>query len=123
MSAELAMKGDVASLSQLYSIIEAYTIRRAYCGLTTKGYNNFFLAAIRNLREVGWSVGNFAAFLVAQTSDSTRFPNDEEFKTAVTTARIYRQGWEKRTRVILEALEQALRTSKDDVIQIKTLSS
>jgi uncharacterized protein with ParB-like and HNH nuclease domain len=120
MSAELSMKNDPDSLSQFYSILEAYTIRRAYCGLTTKGYNNFFLAAIKGLREMGWSSGNFGKFLIAQTAESARFPSDEEFKTAVVTQKIYRQGWERRTRVILEALEQALRTSKDDVIQIQS---
>lgn len=119
MSAELAMKNAQEDLSEFYKILEAYTIRRAYCGLTTKGYNNFFLTAIKSLREIGWSAHNFGTFLVAQTAESARFPSDEEFKTAVVTEKIYRQGWERRTRVILEALEIALRTTKDDVITIQ----
>ncbi len=120
MSAERAFKGDKDSLSEFYAILQAFTIRRAYCELTTKGYNNFFLAAIKHLREVGWSCENFSNFLIAQTADSTRFPSNSEFKTAVATKRIYRQGWERRTRVILEALELGLRTSKDDVITINS---
>jgi hypothetical protein len=119
MSAELAMKDDPDGLSEFYAILEAYTIRRAYCGLTTKGYNNFFLTAIKSLREIGWSTEKFGRFLIAQTSESAKFPSDEEFKTAVVTEKIYRQGWERRTRVILEALELALRTTKDDVITIQ----
>jgi len=120
MSAELAMKNDPAALLEFYSILEAYTIRRAYCGLTTKGYNNFFLTAIKSLREMGWNCANFARFLNAQTAESAKFPTDEEFKSAVITQKIYRQGWERRARVILEALELALRTSKDDVIKIQS---
>jgi hypothetical protein len=94
MSAELAMKDDPDGRSEFYAILEAYTIRRAYCGLTTKGYNNFFLTAIKSLREIGWSAEKFGQFLIAQTSDSAKFPSDEEFKTAVVTEKIYRQGWE-----------------------------
>ena len=120
MSAELAMKDDPDGLSHFYAILEAYTIRRAYCGLTTKGYNNFFLTAIKSLRESGWSAQKFGQFLTTQTSESARFPSDEEFKTAVVTQKVYRPGWESRTRVILESLEMALRTSKDDVIKIQT---
>jgi len=120
MSAELAMKDEPESLSELYSILEAYTIRRAYCGLTSKGYNNFFLSAIRNLRETAWNAKSFGKFLLGQTAESARFPSDEEFKTAVATQRIYRQGWERRTRVILEAIELWVRTSKDDAIKIQS---
>ena len=119
MSAELAMKGNAEELQTFYSLLEAYTIRRAYCGLTTKGYNNFFLNAVKSLRETGWSADNFGRFLVAQSAESSKFPSDAEFKTAIATQKIYRPGWERRARVILQSLEQSIRTSKDDVIIIQ----
>ena len=119
MSVEIEMKNREMELWELYRTLEAYTIRRAYRGLTAKGYNNLFLSAIKFLRENGWSSRNFSVFLLSQTGDSSRFPSDEEFSNAILTEAIYKPGWERRARVILQALEQTLRTTKDDVITIQ----
>ena len=88
-------------------------------GLLRKGYNNLFLSAIKFLRENGWTAQNFSAFLLGQSADFSRFPTDEEFKNAIVTEAIYKPGWERRARVILQTLEQTLRTTKDDVITIQ----
>jgi len=119
MSVEIEMKNKEDEQRDLYRTLEGYTIRRAYCGLTAKGYNNLFLSAIKFLRENGWSAQNFSIFLLSQTADSSRFPDDDEFKNAILTQPIYKTGWERRARVILQTLEQTLRTSKDDVITIQ----
>jgi uncharacterized protein with ParB-like and HNH nuclease domain len=119
MSVEIEMKIRQDEVRELYRTLESYTIRRAYCALTPKGYNNLFLAAIKFLRENGWSADNFSAFLLSQTGEASRFPTDAEFRNAVITQPIYKPGWERRSRVILQTLEQTLRTSKDDVITIQ----
>ena len=119
MSVEIEMRNKEEEQRELYRALEAYTIRRAYCGLTAKGYNNLFLSAIKFLRENGWTAQNFSAFLLGQSADFSRFPTDEEFKNAIVTEPIYKPGWERRARVILQTLEQTLRTTKDDVITIQ----
>lgn len=119
MSVEIEMKSQQDEARELYRTLEAYTIRRAYCGLGAKAYNNLFLSAIKFLRENGWTAENFGAFLLSQTGDSSRFPTDAEFQTAIVSQPIYKPGWERRARVILQALEQTLRTTKDDVITIQ----
>ncbi len=119
MSAEIEMHSRDEELRELYRTLKSYTVRRAYCGLTAKGYNNLFLAAIKFLREFGWTAQNFSSFLLNQTGDSSRFPSDDDFRNAIVTQPIYKPGWERRTRVLLQAMEQTLRTTKDDVITIQ----
>ncbi len=119
MTAEREMAKQPEDIDALYKLLEAYTIRRAYCGLSTKSYTNIFLNAIKYLAESAWTSENFGKFLTAQTAESAKFPSDAEFKTAVATTPIYRQGWERRSRVMLQALENFIRSPKDDVITIQ----
>ncbi len=119
MSVEKELKGNDGDRQEIYAALESYTVRRAYCGLTNKSYNKSFLAAVQFLRMHGWSSNIFGRFLLMQNGDTTRFPADDEFKSAIMTQPVYKQGWERRVRALLQSLEQALRTTKDDVIAIQ----
>ena len=69
MSAEIALKTDQEDLSRFYALLQAYTLRRAYCALFTKSYTNVFLSEINSLRERGWSRENLGRYLVGQTGE------------------------------------------------------
>ncbi len=61
-------------------LLISFVVRRAVCGLTTKNYNKYFLSVIANLDRGGWSPKNFTRLLLAQQSDISRFPLDDEFE-------------------------------------------
>jgi hypothetical protein len=90
-------------------ILLAFIVRRAVCGLTTKNYNKFFLMVIAHLNEQGWRHANLAAFLLAQRSETGRFPRDEEFEQSWIAMPIYTNLQPMRTRAILEEIEMAKR--------------
>jgi hypothetical protein len=48
--------------------------------LTTKNYNKLFLSVIQHLEKSEWKKANLAAFLLGQTSETGRFPRDDEFE-------------------------------------------
>ena len=57
-------------------------IRRAVCDLGTKNYNRIFLSATRNLRKDGFSPANLKQLLLAQTGESSVWPDDASFREA-----------------------------------------
>lgn len=86
-------------------LLLAYIVRRAVCGLTTKNYNKFFLSAISYLDKHGWSVSVLTTFLLAQKSDTGRFPRDDEFEQKWTTSPLYTAIQPGRVRALLEEIE------------------
>ncbi len=88
----------------------AFIVRRAICGLTTKNYNKFFLSAVANLDKIGWSSEALASFLLAQQSETGRFPRDEEFEQKWIATPVYAALRPAQVRAILEKIEIAKRT-------------
>jgi Protein of unknown function (DUF1524)/Protein of unknown function DUF262 len=95
-----------AALDMLLSFI----VRRGVCELTTKNYNKFFLTVVANLDERGWSAANLAAFLLAQKSETGRFPGDDEFERKWLNSRAYVVLQPARARAVLQEIEIAKRT-------------
>ncbi|GGB09858.1 hypothetical protein GCM10011491_42240 [Brucella endophytica] len=88
----------------------SFIVRRAICGLTTKNYNKFFLSVLRHLEAKGFSAERLSAFLIAQTSESARFPTDREFEAAWLSAPVYgKRLTPLRVRAVLEAIERQKR--------------
>lgn len=71
---------EATDKSQCLETLLSFIVRRGVCGLTNKNYNKFFLSLIANLDENGWSVANLVVYLLAQKSETGRFPRDEEFE-------------------------------------------
>ncbi len=68
----------------VYRALEAYTIRRMLC--TTQGhknFNKFFSEVIRRLKRDGFSTENLIQALKEQASNTTKWPNDYDVKTAL----------------------------------------
>lgn len=88
----------------------AFIVRRGICGLTTKNYNKFFLSAVANLDEKGWSSKALASFHLEQTSETGRFPRDKEFEEKWIATPVYETLQSARVRAILQEIEIAKRT-------------
>lgn len=95
-----------AALEMLLSFI----VRRGVCGQTTKNYNKFILTVIARRDEKGWSAENLAAFLLAQKSETGRFPRDAEFERKWVASPAYAVLGPARARAVLEEIEIAKRT-------------
>ena len=88
-------------LNMLLSLV----VRRAVCHLGGKNYNKLFLSGIRILDREGWTEGALRNFLLSQASQSSRFPNDEEFRRGWVDHPIYNSLGSQRVRFLLENLE------------------
>jgi hypothetical protein len=97
----------------------AFIVRRAVCGLTTKNYNKFFLSAIAHLEREGWQADHLISFLLAQKSDTGRFPRDDEFEQKWLNAPLYAVLQPMRTRAVLKELEIVKRDRFDETDTLK----
>jgi uncharacterized protein with ParB-like and HNH nuclease domain len=95
--------------------IESFLVRRQVCGLTTKNYNKLFIDLISSVRSSTESLPQAVRrFLLSNTGDSERWPDDSEFGQAWRTVPVYRTLSRGRLRMILEALELGVRTKKHE---------
>jgi uncharacterized protein with ParB-like and HNH nuclease domain len=94
---------------EMLADFESLLVRRQVCGLTTKNYNNFFLEILSALRD-DFTPDGLRRYLLSRESDTARWPDDDEFRSAWTNRQLYRYLVRRRLRMILEALEMALRT-------------
>ncbi len=96
--------------------LESYLVRRMVLRLTTKNYNQLFLEALQDLGEAGPEQAGrrFQDFLARQTSDARYWPSDSEFARGVVKNPLYRWLSRSRLRMILEALENELRTDHSE---------
>ncbi|UVF19994.1 DUF262 domain-containing HNH endonuclease family protein [Microvirga terrae] len=101
---------DDGEKSDCLEILISFIVRRAVCGLTTKNYNKFFLMVIAHLDETEWSMGRLITYLLAQKSESGRFPRDEEFEQKWINNPAYTALQPLRARAVLEEIEIAKRT-------------
>lgn len=78
---------SVEERNRILNLLESYLVRRTVCRLTTKNYNNLFIALIKDLKKEGVvCFDNLKAKLLSFDDDSNRFPSDEEFKVAFNSA-------------------------------------
>jgi hypothetical protein len=106
-----------AELPHIFRDLESFLVRRAVCELTPKNYNRFFAEVVKKLKEHGdFSSSAIRRILLEQTSDTSRFPNDAEFHQAWTDIAAYKRLVRKRLRMILEALDSAMRTDKTEKV-------
>jgi hypothetical protein len=92
--------------------LESYLVRRMVCRLTTKDYNRLFLELLSRLHGAApGEVGNMlVAYLSGQQAESRRWPSDEDLRHAMIDLPLYRLLTRGRLRLILEAVEDDLRS-------------
>lgn len=107
-------------LLQVLGDLESFFVRRAICELTTKNYNRLFVDMIKAARAADdFSATAIRSFLLAQTQDTNRWPDDEEFETCWMTVNFYRRLKKSKARMILEAIECCLFNPKTEKVQIE----
>jgi hypothetical protein len=118
---ELFASQDVNSeqTDQILTDIESFLVRRMICGLNTRGYNRLFVEMLSTLKN-SESIGNRVRdFLLSSNAASNRWPDDKEFKEAWVNKRLYEMLVQRRIRMLLEALELQLRSSKTESLSFK----
>lgn len=102
--------------------LESFFVRRAICELTTKNYNRLFVDMIKAARPSDdFSSKAIREFLLAQTAEVSRWPEDEEFEHSWLTINFYKRLTKSKARMILEAIEVSLHTGMTEKNQIEKM--
>lgn len=103
-------------LHRALGAMESYLLRRMICRMTTKDYNKLFLELMVELNNgsVGEADEIISPFLSSQTADSRLWPTDAQIKQAVLSLPLYQLLTRGRLRVVLEGIEDALRSPKTE---------
>lgn len=111
---------DSADFVQAIGDIESYLVRRFICGYTTKGYNRVFLNRLlaEMVREQKTDAATLRSKLLVLDGDSQRWPDDESFARNWCHRGLYQGRSTAKVRGILEALELAMRGSKQELLAL-----
>ena len=94
--------------------LESHQLRRMACRMTTMGYNRLFISLVGRLEEKGakYAGDTIVEYLGGQDSNVGLWPNDQQLADAFMTQPLYRLLTRGRLRMILEGIEEELRTAK-----------
>ena len=94
--------------------LESHQLRRMVCRFTTRGYNRLFISLVDKLVERGPECAGdtVVEYLREQDSYVGLWPNDQQMKDAFLGEPLYRLLTRGRLRMVLEGIEEDLRTSK-----------
>lgn len=98
------------------SSIESFLVRRSIVRQTTKNYNVLFLSAlsVASSGDTQTAGSRITDFLAGQDADASYWPQDDEFARALVTSPLYKLLKRARLRMLLEAIEDDLRTPKSE---------
>ncbi len=98
------------------TVVESYLVRRMVCRMTTKDYNRLFIELLKRIGDAGPANASEAVeeFLAGQKADARLWPTDAEFSGAARDLPLYRLLTRGRLRLVLEAIEDSLRTSHSE---------
>ena len=94
--------------------LESHQVRRMVCRMSTMGHNRLFISLIGLLKRAGAQVAGdtVVEYLRGQTSNVGLWPSDQRMEDALMTLPLYRLLTRSRLRVVLEGVEEELRTDK-----------
>jgi hypothetical protein len=97
----------IDSVIQALTDIESWLVRRSLLRLNAKGMNRLTAQLVSNLLEGerGDAHTTIRKFLAGQTAETSYWPDDQQLREALTNLRFYNVLPTKRTRMVLEALE------------------
>lgn len=114
---------SASDLAKIAIDIESFLIRRMVCGLTAKNYNRLFLSLLKDLKDSKKTpIINYQVFhdlLLAQEGDSVRWPDDKEFEVNWLTQPIYKNAGSSRVKMVLDAIDMALHTSRQENVPLE----
>jgi len=99
--------------------IESFLVRRMVCRLTTKGYYRLFLDLVAASSEAGYTQATVSEFLLKQSAESAKWPDDEEFRHAWLDEPIYEALRRGRVRMVLRAIDAELHDKKTEDYYLK----
>ena len=99
--------------------IESFLVRRMVCQLTTKGYNRLFLDLVADVSKGEFTQDAVRRFLLRQSGESTKWPDDAEFLGAWLDTPLYTAVKRDRLRLLLHAIDSALAGPKTEEYQLK----
>ena len=105
--------------------VGSYLMRRGICGLTTKDYNNVFVAALKSCLAADSNDAGTAIerSLSSHTSESRRWPSDIEFHGALVSSNFYSLS-KARVRAFFVGVENQLRDDyAEDNTQLKATTA
>ncbi len=107
-----------AVFNSVLSSLDSYIVRRQLCGLSTRGYYDVSLGGLREFKASGsveWDQ-MIESYLINQdqSSDRYRWPTDADVLGVFETRGIYTTMPKIRLRVILEGIEEGLRSQFSD---------
>ena len=97
--------------------LESHQVRRMICRMTTRGYNRLFISLVGRLEKAGPEAAGdtIIDFLGNQKSDVGEWPDDKKLEEAFVNLPLYRLLTRGRLRLVLEGIEEDLRTDKAEI--------
>lgn len=109
-----------ADLDRTLGALESFLVRRLICDLTPKNYNKLFVELVKELSgKNDFSSLAIKAFLLRQTTETSRWPMDEEFKNAWFRIQFYKRLKQAKGRMLLEVLEASLHSGKTEKVRVE----
>lgn len=101
--------------------LESHQIRRMVCRMNTRGYTRLFVNLLKELSGEPENSGDIIReYLMNQDSNVGLWPSDEEFENCFINFPLYQQLTRGRLRIIMESIEEALRTTKAETQSVPT---
>jgi hypothetical protein len=101
--------------------VESWLVRRLVCQLTNKNYNRFFtalLAKLKKVTDISILPEVTRAELMRSSDVTTDWPDDVEFKRGWLSKPVYVKSRSDRAAMILRALEDQMRTTRNEAISL-----
>ena len=100
--------------------LESWVMRRTLLRYTMKDVNKLMVAILKELDMASPQAAGavVATFLVRQTADARLWPTDEDLRENLPGTRLYGNVRQGRLRVVLEAIEQRMRTEKNEQVTL-----
>lgn len=99
------------------SALESWLVRRMLCGLTTKNYNRFTIELLQAVdADPKRSAEIFIQKLREADSDTNLWPTDDQVRSSLVGMPLYKRLGNVRVRMVLSAVENAMRTEKSEEI-------
>ena len=110
----LSSKVPMEQVTESLQVLESYLVRRMVCGMSTRSYNRLFIGMLSALEgaDAESSGEAIARYLRSQESYATQWPDDQQLENAFLNRPVYRLMTRGRTRIVLEGIEDGLRTDK-----------
>ena len=103
-----------AKLANSVKALESYLVRRVVCRYSARSYGKLFVGLLEKLKA-GLAKNTdriIVSYLSEQTAQATLWPDDKELRRSFMTYPLYRYLTQGRLRMVLEGIEEELRTNK-----------